>query len=141
MAGTTKPKCGDHNCRVDRLFLIYEKLYPGPVIRLDTKPIAAHNDRLECCPKCKGTFVLMQNTSELCCTQCGRLEELFGAVLDHQFLYRNYKRRPTKSYSFKYYLQSVLDAYKGWVQLSADQIAQAHDTFAFIESYLPKRIS
>ena len=83
----------------------------------------------------------MQDTSELCCTQCGRLEEIFGAVLDHQFLYRNYKRRPTKSYSFKYYLQRVLDAYKDWVQLSADQIAQGHDTFAFIESYLPKRIS
>ena len=45
---------------VDRLFLIYEKLHPEPVVRLDTHPIAPHNDRLECCPSCKGTFVLLQ---------------------------------------------------------------------------------
>ena len=83
----------------------------------------------------------MHDTSELCCTQCGRLEEVFGAVFDRQYLYSNYKRRPTKSYSFKYYLNRILDACKGWVQLSADQIAQAHEIFAFIESFLPKRIS
>ena len=130
---------------VDRLFLIYEKLHPRPVARLDTKPISTPNDRMERCPSCKGTFVLLQDTSELCCTQCGRLEAIFGAVFDRQCLYTNYKKRhkrgSTKRYSFKYYLQRVLDACKGWVQLSADQIAQAHDTFTFIESYLPKRIS
>ena len=132
---------------VDRRFLIYEKLYPGAVVRLDTHPIATHNDRLECCPSCKGTFVLLQDTSELCCTRCGRQEEVFGAVFDRQCLYTNYKgqikpkRRSTKSYNFKYYLNSVLYACKGWAQLSSDQITQAHDTFAFIESYLPKRIS
>ena len=82
---------------VDRLFLIYEKLYPGPVIRLDTKPIATHNVRLKCCPNCKSTFVLMHDTSELCCTQCGRLEEVFGAVFVRQSLYSNYTRKPTKS--------------------------------------------
>ena len=132
---------------VDRVFLIYEKLHPEPVVRLDTHPIATHNDRLECCPSCKGTLVLLQDTSELCCTRCGRLEEVFGAVFDHQCLYTNYKgqikpkRRSTKSYNFKYYLNRVLNACKGWAQLSSDQITQAHDTFAFIERYLPERIS
>ena len=132
---------------VNRLFLIYEKLYPRPVVRLDTKPIATHNDRLECCPSCKGTFVLLQDTSDLCCTQCGRLEEIFGAIFGRQYLYTNYKgqikpkRRSTKSYNFKYYLNRVLNTCKGWAQLSSDQITQANDTFAFIESYLPKRIS
>ena len=99
---------------VDRLFLIYEKLHPRPVARLDTKPISTPNDRMESCPSCKGTFGLLQDTSELCCTQCGRLEAIFGAVFDRQCLYTNYKKRhkrgSTKRYSFKYYLQRVLDA-------------------------------
>ena len=75
---------------VDRLFLMYEKLHPSPIAKLDTKPISTPNDRLECCPSCKGKFILLQDTAELCCTRCGRLEALFGAVFDRQCLYTNY---------------------------------------------------
>ena len=76
---------------VDRLFLIYEKLHPRPVARLDTKPISTPNDRQECCSSCKGKFILLQDTAELCCTRCGRLEAILGAVFDRQCLYTNYK--------------------------------------------------
>ena len=133
---------------VDRRFLIYEKLHPEPVVRLDTKPISTPNDRMKCCSSCKGKFILLQDTSELCCTRCRRLEVLFGAIFDRQCLYTNYKGQikrkkqgPQKRYNFKYYLNRVLNACKGWAQLPSDQISQTIDTFAFIESYLPKRIS
>ena len=55
---------------VDRLFLIYETLHPRPVARLDTKPLSTPNDKMECCPSCKGKFILLQDTGELCCTRC-----------------------------------------------------------------------
>ena len=132
---------------VDQLFLIYEKLHPKPVVRLDTKPISTPNNRLKRCPSCKGKFILLQDTAELCCTQCGHLKAIFGAIFDRQCLYTNYKnqtrpkRRSTKTYNFGYYLNRVLETCKGWAQLSTDQITQTIDTFAFIESYLPKRIS
>ena len=133
---------------VDRLFLIYEKLSPSPLVRLDTKPLSTPNDKLECCPNCKGKFILLQDTAELCCTRCGRLETIFGTIFNLQWLYTNYKyqikrkqTRSTKKYNFRYYLNKTLEAYKGGAQLSTDQISQALDTFAFIESYLPKRIS
>ena len=132
---------------VDRLFLIYEKLSPSPLARLDTKPLSTPNDRLECCPNCKGKFILLQDTAELCCTRCGRLEAIFGAIFDLQCLYTNYKyhtrpkKRSTKKYNFGYYLNRALEACKDWALLSTDQIIQTLDTFAFIESYLPKRIS
>ena len=133
---------------VDRLFLIYENLHPRPVARLDTKPISTPNDKLERCPSCKGKFIPFQDTSELCCTQCGRLQAIFGAIFDCQCLYTNYKNqikrkktRSTKKYNFGYYLNRVLEVCKGWAQLSTDQIAQTLDTFAFIASYLPKKIS
>ena len=138
---------------VDRLFLICEKLHPGPVARLDTKPISTPNVRLKRCPNCKGKFILLQDTGELCCTQCGLLEAIFGAIFDLQCLYTNYKyqtrpkTRSTKKYNFRYYLNRALEAHRsvlghtGVALLSNDQISQTIDTFAFIESYLPKRIS
>ena len=133
---------------VDRLFLIYEKLSPRPLVRLDTKTLSTSNDKLECCPNCKGKFILLQDTAELCCTQCGRLKAIFGTIFDLQCLYTNYKyqikrkqTRSTKKYNFSYYLNWAFEACKDCTQLSTDQISQALDTFAFIESYLPKRIS
>ena len=139
---------------VDRLFLTYEKLHPRPIVRLDTKPLFTPNDRLKRCPSCKGKFILLQDTGELCCTQCGRLEAIFGAIFDLQCLYTNYKyqikckqTRSTKKYNFRYYLNRTLDAHRsilghtGGALLCTNQISQALDTFAFIESYLPKRIS
>ena len=129
---------------VDRLLLIYEKLHPGPVARLDTKPIATPNDKMKRCPNCKGKFILLRDTGELCCTRCGRLEAIFGAIFDLQCLYTNYKyqtrpkTRSTKKYNFGYYLNRALEACKGRVLLSNDQITQTLDTFAFIESYLPE---
>ena len=118
---------------VDRLFLIYEKLHPRPVVRLDTKPISTPNDRMERYSSCKGKFILLQDTAELCCTQCGRLEAIFCAIFDCQCLYTNYKnqtrpkKRSTKKYNFSYYLNRVLETCKGWAQLSTDQIAQTFD--------------
>ena len=133
---------------VDRLFLIYEKLSPRPLARLDTKPLSTPHDKMECCPNCKGKFILLQDTAELCCTRCGRLEAIFGAIFDLQCLYTNYKyqikrkqTRSTKKYNFSYYLNRAIEACKGGALLSTDQISQALDTFAFIESYLLKRIS
>ena len=79
--------------------------------------------------------------------RCGCLEAIFGAIFDCQCLYTNYKnqtrpkKRSTKKYNFGYYLNRALEACKGWAQLSTDQITQTLDTFAFTESYLPKRIS
>ena len=130
---------------VDRLLLIYEKLHPRPVARLDTNPIPTPNDRLKLCPNCKGKFILLQDTGELCCTRCGRLEAIFGAIFDLQCLYTNYKyqtrpkTRSTKKYNFSYYLNKTLEACKGVALLSTDQITQTLDTFAFIESFLPLR--
>ena len=49
---------------VDRLFLIYEKLHPKPVARLDTKPLSAPNDKMERCPNCKGKFILLQDKGD-----------------------------------------------------------------------------
>ena len=132
---------------VDRLLLIYEKLSPRPLARLDTKPLFTPHDKMECCPNCKGKFILLQDTGELCCTRCGRLETIFGAIFDLQCLYTNYKyqtrpkKRSKKKYNFSYYLNRALVGRKDCTQLSTDQISQALDTFAFIESYLPKRIS
>ena len=138
---------------VDRLFLICEKLSPRPIARLDTKPLLTPNDRLKRCPNCKGKFILLQDTGELCCTQCGLLEAIFGAIFDLQCLYTNYKyqtrpkTRSTKKYNFRYYLNRALEAHRsvlghtGGALLSNDQITQTLDTFAFIENYLPKRIS
>ena len=76
---------------VDRLFLICEKLSSRPIARLDTKPLFTPNDRLKRCSNCKGKFILLQDTGELCCTQCGLLEAIFGAIFDLQCLYTNYK--------------------------------------------------
>ena len=139
MAATITPKCGDPCLWIDVF---------SSIARLDTKPLFTPNDRLKRCPNCKGKFILLQDTGELCCTQCGRLEAIFGAIFDLQCLYTNYKyqtrpkqTRSTKKYNFCYYLNRVLEACKGGALLSTDQIAQALDTFAFIESYLPKRIS
>ena len=85
---------------VDRLFLIYEKLHQRPVARVDTKPLSTPNDKLEYCPNCKGKFILLQDTAELCCTRCGRLETIFGVIFNLQCLYTNYKyhtkRKQTK---------------------------------------------
>ena len=70
---------------VDRLFLICEKLHPRPLISLDTKPISTPNDKMKRCPS------YPVDTGELCCTRCGRLEAIFGAIFDLQCLYTNYK--------------------------------------------------
>ena len=133
---------------VDRLFLIYEKRSRRPLVRLDTKPLSTPHDKMERCPNCKGKFILLQDTGELCCTRCGRLEAIFGAIFDLQCLYTNYKyqikhkqTRSTKKYNFRCYLNRALETCKEGALLSTDQITQAIDTFAFIENYLPKRIS
>ena len=138
---------------VDRLFLICEKLHPRPVARLDTKPIFTPNNRLKRCPNCKANLSCCKIRGELCCTQCGLLEAIFGAIFDLQCLYTNYKyqtrpkTRSTKKYNFRYYLNRALEAHRpglghtGGALLSNDQISQTIDTFAFIESYLSKRIS
>ena len=146
MATTTTPKCGAPCLWTD--FFSSTKNFPlRPLARLDTKPLSTPHDKMECCPNCKGKFILLQDTAELCCTQCGRLETIFGAIFDLQCLYTNYKyqtrpkKRSTKKYNFSYYLNRALVGCKDCTQLSTDQISQALDTFAFIESYLPKRIS
>ena len=115
---------------VDRLFLMYEKLSPRPLVRLDSKPLSTPNDRLECCPSCKGKFILLQDAAELCCTRCGRLETIFGAIFDPQCPYTNYKyqtrpkRKSTKKYNFGYYLNKALEACKEGALLSTDQITK-----------------
>ena len=135
----------------DKLQLIKERLVdtnqPTPAC-LPEIPFTYLNGRLTTCRHCKSKKLSRRMFSnELCCKNCGLLEPLDGVTFDYPEVYRcgDYrvaKKRSTRPYNFKQYLDKHLRiCEKEHCTLSSQQIQQANDSFNAIEEYLPERIS
>ena len=81
---------------------------------------------------------LKDDSAELTCVNCGRIEILDGTAFAMRKTYNG--RRTTRKYTLKYRLHKLLDSCYYLTQLSNDQINEASCIFEYIPDKLPKKI-
>ena len=100
-------------------------------------PIDFTNKKINSCQDCGGEFSLENNSAELTCVNCGRIEILDGTAFAMRKTYNG--RKTTRKYTFKYRLHKLLDSYYP-TKLSHYQIEEANCIFEHIQDKLPKKI-
>ena len=80
-------------------------------------------------PRLWGAFSLKDDSAELTCVNCGRIEILDGTAFAMRKTYNG--RKATRKYTFKYRLNKLLDHH---------QIDEANCIFEHMQDKLPKKI-
>ena len=83
-------------------------------------------------------FLLKDDSAELTCINCGRIEILDGTAFAMRKTYNVHKA--TRKYTFKYRLNKLLDSCYFPTRLSHYQINEANCIFEHIQNKLPKKI-
>ena len=71
------------------------------------QPIDFTNKKIKSWQDCGGDFSLKDDSAELTCVNCGRIEILEGTAFAMRKTYNG--RRTTRKYTFKYRLNKLLD--------------------------------
>ena len=92
---------------------IYESLCFESGIRpskpyIEMWPIDLTNKKIKSCQDCGDEFSLKDDSAELTCVNCGRIEILDGTAFAMRKTYN--VRRTTRKYTFKYRLNKLLDS-------------------------------
>ena len=94
--------------------------------------------KIKSCQDCGGSFSLKDDSAELTCINCGRIEILDGTAFAMRKTYNVHKA--TRKYTFKYRLNKLLDSCYFPTRLSHYQINEANCIFEHIQNKLPKKI-
>ena len=97
----------------EKLHHIYESLCFESGIRASNPyrgmgPIDFTNKKVKACQDCGGEFSLENNSAELTCVNCRRIEILDGTVFAMRKTYN--VRKTTRKYTFKYRLNKLLNS-------------------------------
>ena len=104
----------------------------------ERKHIEFTNKKIKSCQDCGGAFFLKNDSAELTCVNCGRIEILDGTAFAMRKTYN--VSRTTRKYKFKYRLNKLLDSCYYLTQLFPSQIDEANCIFEHIQDKLPKKI-
>ena len=102
------------------------------------RPINFTNKKIQSCQDCGEKFSLKNDSAELTCVNCGRIEILDGTAFAMRKTYN--VRRTTKTYTLKYRLHKLLDSCYYPAKLYPSQINEACCIFEHIQDRLPKQI-
>ena len=102
------------------------------------QPIDFTNKKIKACQDCGGVLSLNNDSAELTCVNCGRIEILDGTAFAMRKTYN--VRKTTRKYTFKYRLHKLLDSCYYPTRLSHYQIEEANCIFEHIQDKLPKKI-
>ena len=103
-------------------------------------PIDFTNKKIQSCQDCGGKFSLEEDSAELVCVNCGRIEILDGSAFLMRKTYNTHTKTKPRMYTFKYRLHKLLDNCRYPVKLPYHQIDEACCIFEHIQNRLPKRI-
>ena len=101
-------------------------------------PIDFTNKNIKSCQDCGGKFSFEEDSAELTCINCGRIEILDGTAFAMLKTYN--ARTKTRKYTFKYRLYKLLDSCYYPAKSYPSQIEEACYIFEHIEDRLPKQI-
>ena len=98
---------------LEKLHHIYESLCFESGIRPSNpyrgmRPIDFTNKKIKSCQDCSDEFSLKDDSAELTCVNCGRIEILDGTAFAMRKTHNG--RRTTRKYTFKYRLNKLLDS-------------------------------
>ena len=102
------------------------------------RPIDFTNKKIKSCQDCGGDVSLKDDSAELTCVNCRRIEIVEGTAFAMRKTYNG--RRTTRKCTFKYRLNKLLDSCYYPTRLSHDQINEANCIFEHIQDKLPKKI-
>ena len=102
------------------------------------RPVDFTNKKIKACQDCGGVFSLKDDSAELTCVNCERIEILDGTAFEMRKTYNG--RRTTRRYTFKYRLHKLLDSCYYPTKLYPAQIDEANCIFEYIQDKLPKQI-
>ena len=100
------------------------------------RPIDFTNQKIQSCQDCGAVFSFKNDSAELTCVNCGRIEILDGTAFA---MPKTYGRRTPRKFTFKYRLHKLLDSCYYPAKSYPSQIYEACCIFEHIHK-LPKQI-